>query len=390
MADMSATATPGHTPASDAADSLTAAHAQARAQAEGGDLTGARTLLEDALAVGEVRFGHDHPRLAPLMVDLATIARGLGNLTEALTQIKRAYAIVVASAGPEHATSLSIEGRLAAVLYRLGEPTEAYDWHLADVGTRILGAEHPAVRGARQRLATAPAEPPPELHPSATGRAAVPEHPWEPDEDVQPGLAPTYAPTSAPTYPPPEAPGIYVVNPPPREYQAVEVWQEPPLPYAPPARRRGHGGGVALVASLGTAVIIGAAVVAFQLFRPDVRTSQPPLPTVTIPTVAAPSPTTDPPPPPPTGVTLADKGGSITLTWIDPSEGKVSFVVAGGRVGTPSQPLESVPAGRTTFTVYGLNNKEDYCFTVAAVWSSDSIAPSTRTCTHRSSASRTP
>jgi hypothetical protein len=120
-----------------------------------------------------------------------------------------------------------------------------------------------------------------------------------------------------------------------------------------------------------------------------VEASQSPQATVTIPTVAAPSPTATIPPAP-TGLTLADKGGSITLTWIDPSDGKVSFVVAGGRVGTPSQALESVPAGRTTFTVHGLNNKEDYCFTVAAVWSSDSIAPSIRTCTHRSSASRTP
>ena len=212
MTGMSATATPGQSPAAGdadepasieaasstdalgaagSADALGSAHAQARTRAENGDLTGARTLLEDALAAGEVRFGHDHPRLAPLMVDLATIARGLGNLTEALTQLRRAYAIIVSSGGPEHPTALSIEGRLAAVMHRLGEPTEAYDWHIADVGTRVLGSEHPAVRGAQQRLAEAPAEPPPDLFPIATGRAVVPEHPWEPDEP-EPGLAPTY------------------------------------------------------------------------------------------------------------------------------------------------------------------------------------------------------
>jgi hypothetical protein len=126
------------------AEALATAHSEARSRAESGDLTGARTLIEDALAVGEVRLGHAHPRLAPLMVDLATIARNLGNLTEARTQLRRAYAIIVAASGPEHATALSIEGRLAAVTYRLGEPTEAYDWHLADVGARVLGEEHPA------------------------------------------------------------------------------------------------------------------------------------------------------------------------------------------------------------------------------------------------------
>ena len=90
------------------------------------------------------------------MVDLATIARHVGNLTEAQNQLRRAYAIVVSSAGPEHPTALSIEGRLAAVSYRLGEPTDAYDWHIADVGPRVLGADHPAVRGAQQRLDQGP------------------------------------------------------------------------------------------------------------------------------------------------------------------------------------------------------------------------------------------
>jgi hypothetical protein len=39
--------------------------------------------------------------------------------------------------------------------------------------------------------------------------------------------------------------------------------------------------------------------------------------------------------------------------------------------------------GRTTSTIYGLNIRYDYCFTVAAVWSADVIAPSIQTCTNR-------
>ncbi len=405
MTDMSATAaqshsaTPGQSaPQGEAAgpgpdEALASAHAVARQRAEAGDLTGARTLLEDAVTTGELRLGRDHPRLVPLMVDLATIARNLGNLTEAQAQLRRAYAIIVISGGPEHATSLSVEGRLAAITYRLGEPTEAYDWHLADVGSRVLGDDHPAVRGAQQRLSGAPSaapEPEPDGPPVEAGRVPVPA---PPPDFTEHGFGSTYAPA-------PNAPGVYqrqsqaqnfhVAEPPPRDFQDVEVWQEPPrsarAPAPAPARRRTRGnrsnrGGIALVASLGVAAFVAAAIAGAQLFLPRrgpaTNASVPPV------TTAPAQTTTASPVPPPTGVTLEDEGGSITLTWLDPGDGQVPFIVAGARVGALSAPLETVPAGRTTSTIYGLNDRYDYCFTVAAVWSSDMIVPSMRTCTHR-------
>jgi hypothetical protein len=253
-------------------------HAQARQRGEAGDLTGARTMLEDALATGELRLGREDPRLAPLMVDLATIARRLGNLTEARNQLRRAYAIIVASAGPEHATSLSIEGRLAAVVYRLGEPTEAYDWHLADAGRRVLGSEHPAVRGAQQRLAASAHTPTVGGRAAAggTGRSAVVERgqPGVGDRcpdlgcsatgDVHPGRR-RCLPTAA---------GHHRCPAPPLPPRDVEVWPEPPpLPRGdgPIQRRSGHGGGVALVASLGAVILVAAAVVALQTSAPGRR-----------------------------------------------------------------------------------------------------------------------
>ena len=93
---------------------------------------------------------------------------------------------------------------------------------------------------------------------------------------------------------------------------------------------------------------------------------------------------------PPANVTLVDRGGSVTLTWTDPSSGKVPFIVTGGRDGATLTALESVPAGRTTSTIYGLNDHYEYCFTVAAVWSSENIEPSIRTCTHRLSTTGAP
>ena len=411
MTDMSATAEHGETaaPVSGASaeepgarasaasaeqqsDMLSGPHADARKRAEDGDLTGARTMLEEALTAGELRLGRHDPRLAPLMVDLATIARNLGNLTEAQSQLRRAYGIVVASSGPDNATALSIEGRLAAITYRLGEPTEPYDWHLTNVGGRILGPDHPAIRGALQRLTMAQAAPPPE---------PVAYEGYDSDEptEQEPGFAPHYVPSShaAGVYDRREPPGyepagdIYVVGPPPRQYQEVEVYEEPPSP--PPARRRrGHGGGVALVASLGLTIFVAAVVIAMQLFGPardpDVGAVTEPAPTVApsdaVPT--RPDPTTASAsvgPLPPTDVALRDEGGSVTLTWVDPSGGRVPFIVAGGRVDTTPAPLETVPVGRTTSTIYGLNVRYDYCFTVAAVWSAEVIAPSIRACTHR-------
>jgi hypothetical protein len=377
-------------------EKLAAAHADARARAESGDLTGARTLLEDALAVGEVRLGHSHPRLAPLMVDLATIARNLGNLTEARTQLRRAYAIIVSASGPEHATALSIEGRLAAVTSRLGEPTEAYDWHLADVGARVLGTEHPAVRGAGERLAAAQEIQETYAREAAAAHAASLVEPEQIPATYLPALNTPGVYERVPELPEPnqggwapqtyddlaDAEGIYVVEPPPREYQDVEVWREPPLDRR---SRRGHGGGVAVVASLGAAILIGAAVVAVQLFGPGRGPAPGAGPSAPIETASAATPTVPAPQtsPSPTNVTIQDNGGSVTLTWVDPSGGKVPFIVAGGRDGAPSGPLETVPAGRTTSTIYGLNVNYNYCYTVTAVWSSEMIAPSIRTCTRR-------
>ena len=131
-----------------------AAQTQARMRAEAGDLPAARTLLEHALKAGEHQLGRDHPRLASVMIDLATVAGELGNITEAQRQLRLAYGIVVTSAGPEHHSALVVEARLALATHRLGEPTDAYDRHLVDAGARVLGADHPAVLDAQDRLAS--------------------------------------------------------------------------------------------------------------------------------------------------------------------------------------------------------------------------------------------
>jgi hypothetical protein len=335
---------------------------------------------------------------------------------------------------------LSIEGRLAAVNYRLGEPTEAYDWHVADVGARVLGPEHPAVRGAQQRLAatpvqeelTPPQDPPPWQR-SYAGSGYVGLDLPDPSEEgggwapgyAAPGYAtPGYATPgyATPDYatpghaasgqgyaayvPSPTDPGVYHLQPMPggpmpRSGVYGEAEQQPPLEIFEGPRTRGHAGGIALVAAFGLAVLAAAVVIAYQVFAPaspaPVR-ADPTQPTVTAsptpPTVSpsSVSPTPAGPSPyvgaglPPGQLTMKDDGYSVTLSWLDPSAGQVPFLVTGGRVGEQSEPLVSVPPGMTTKTLYGLNPHYNYCYTVAAVWSSDFIQPSAQICTKRASA----
>jgi hypothetical protein len=149
---------------------------------------------------------------------------------------------------------------------------------------------------------------------------------------------------------------------------------------------------VALVASLGVVVLVAAGVVALQFFRP--RAAGPaaePTPSRVDTVQGAEPPSTAPTPtaPPPTAVVLKDDGGSVTLTWLDPSNGRVPFIVSGGRDGQALIAMDSVEPGRTTSTIYGLNDRLNYCFTVSAVWASDKIAPSMRTCTNRPTPSTT-
>jgi hypothetical protein len=372
---------------------LDGAHAQARARAETGDLTGARTMLEEALAAGELRLGRSNPALVPLMVDVATLARRLGNLTEAANQLRRAYEIAAAASGPQHPTSLSIEGRLAAVLYRLGEATEAYDWHLADAGRRVLGEEHPAVRGAQQRLATQPSAPP---FATPTPTPAPPPAPPQVYESTPAPPPVTYLPTpvASPAVPVEYVPAPLVRYAPtaPVEYPrepAIEgdIWESGDAT----VRTRRPGGGAILVVSFSAVIVVVVVVIAITLFAPTgpPPVAQDPGPQRSAATEPAdPTPSAAPTSPAPTQLRVVeDAGGTVTLAWADPSAGEVPFVVSGARQGDATVAILTAPAGQTTATIYGLNENYDYCFTVAAVWSSEVVQESMRTCTHRLSAS---
>ncbi|MGC5033383.1 tetratricopeptide repeat protein [Micromonospora sp. DT229] len=88
---------------------------------------------------------------------------------------------------------------------------------------------------------------------------------------------------------------------------------------------------------------------------------------------------------PPTQLVLRDDTATITLTWTDPADGLVPFMVAGGRSGQPLGVMATVSPGETRYTVNGLNSRVDYCFTVLAVYGTDQFATSGQVCTSRKS-----
>jgi hypothetical protein len=87
---------------------------------------------------------------------------------------------------------------------------------------------------------------------------------------------------------------------------------------------------------------------------------------------------------PPTDVRLRDAGSTIEVTWTDPTDGTVSFVVMGGRADEQLRAMGRLSPAQTRLELHGLNALLDYCFVVVAVYTADEVAPSPQACTSRS------
>lgn len=134
---------------------------------------------------------------------------------------------------------------------------------------------------------------------------------------------------------------------------------------------------------IGAVVAAGVAVVAVVGLGAVVLTRDDPPPSGTAPTAVAPTGVPTAAGPPPGDLKLRDNSTTITLTWTDPSGGAVPFMVAAGRAGQALGVLATVDPGKTSYTVNGLNSRVDHCFTVLAVYSTDSFATSSQVCTAR-------
>jgi hypothetical protein len=85
----------------------------------------------------------------------------------------------------------------------------------------------------------------------------------------------------------------------------------------------------------------------------------------------------------PTDVKLQDNRDSVSLTWRYPKGSEGPVLISGGRTGQEQRAFQQLPAGTTDYVVYGLNRQNNYCFSVAVVYTVDQVAASKAVCTKR-------
>ncbi|MEU7925331.1 tetratricopeptide repeat protein [Micromonospora sp. NPDC049801] len=105
-------------------------------------------------------------------------------------------------------------------------------------------------------------------------------------------------------------------------------------------------------------------------------------PTTGAPTTGTTAPAAVPGTPPGT-VSLRDNRDNIALRWTYPAGGEGPVIVSAGRAGQEKTAIATLPAGTDSYIVYALNRANDYCFTVAVVWSTDTVASANQVCTRR-------
>jgi hypothetical protein len=87
--------------------------------------------------------------------------------------------------------------------------------------------------------------------------------------------------------------------------------------------------------------------------------------------------------PAPTDVRLEDEGARIRISWADPTDGTVSFLVAMAHPGEQLNPVATLGPGKTSYVMAALNPALDYCFVVVAVYRDNQFATSAQACTAR-------
>lgn len=433
---------------------LATAYQLARLHREADEPAAARRVLEEALAAGQRRWGDADPLMLAISFDLGAVAEELGNRHEARRNFTRVATLGPAVLGADHWSVRAACEYLgisppAAPAPQQPEPQPAPQHQLppyqpvsatpdplahqpagtvppapvapppvpppapeAPYGT-VAAAAAPAGPAAAPAPATpsVPATPPQQQAVPATsapiGDQAGPAVPEAVVPDPSPVAPPAASPAASPVDQPTEQsapnrpasvhpaltsqPGTYPVvtrSPGPRSSSSVPAATmtpaSPSVAHPPVDTGRvsqGRGYGVVAVAALAAAVAVIAAVVVVVVTL--VGGAEPPASPV--PSVAA-TAAGDPP----TDLKLRDDGATITITWTDPSAGTVPFVVAGGRAGQTLSAMASVDPGTTRYTVNGLNPRLDYCFTVLAVYSTETYATSGQVCTNRNGASPTP
>jgi hypothetical protein len=209
--------------------------------------------------------------------------------------------------------------------------------------------------------------------PAAPGTAA-PE-PTDPEptdpEPAAPGTADAGPAAPGPAAPEPAAPDD---RPP-----AGAAYRQP----GPAGRSRRRLPRRPTVAVAALAIVAGAAGVALAA-RGGADTPPPtPAPAGRSPTPGPTRSATAPAPSPPTRLALRDGHDQVTLTWVYPNGVDGPVVVSGGRKGQQLRAFQTLDPGTSSYTVYGLADRSDYCFSVAIAYSTDVVLAAEPVCTAR-------
>jgi tetratricopeptide (TPR) repeat protein len=107
----------------------------------------AKALLEQALAIGEARLGHDHPDSTRTLMTLGTVVYDLGDLSAARSTLQRALTLQQARLGNDHPDVAYSLHNLGLVLRDLGDLAGARAAHERALTIREaqLGPDHPQV-----------------------------------------------------------------------------------------------------------------------------------------------------------------------------------------------------------------------------------------------------
>ncbi|RKN38422.1 tetratricopeptide repeat protein [Micromonospora endolithica] len=404
----------------------------------------ARDRLTDAWELHREVYGDGHPSGIKMLARLGAMQRDCGQFADAHDNLALARelcrqhlpaadplaaqvaGLARAAANPDHvcadATPVDRDTPIVPTARTppLGDgPGEPYAYHPSQAGYRPAEpppphTEHPhTVPSPRQPVddpsTTGPAHPDPAYddpsYPGPTYIGAAGTGParsgvtdadaaerdwWPPEQDPVPPSVVPLAGTE-------EADGVHRI----RHHAAPTPTDTPytpsrllpvPVHRAPPSPRNRM---LPLVAGGVAVVLLGAAAVVAGVSRFDSdedpavpAASGPPAPTGAAPaaTTASAAPTTGGPASPgtpPGGLTLRDNRDSVVLRWTYPAGGEGPVVISGGRAGQTTSAFANLPAGTAEFVVYNLDRNTDYCFTVAVVWSAESIARSKEVCTRR-------
>ncbi|WP_327043053.1 tetratricopeptide repeat protein [Micromonospora ureilytica] len=407
-----------------------AAHADlATVEYARGQCTVARDRLQDAWELHREVYGDGHPSGIKMLARLGAMQRDCGQFTEGHDNLALARelcrqhlpaddplatqvaALARAAASPDHAcadnppTARDTPIVPAARVPPHGDGPAESGYHPPATATHHAGAvpnprlpSDEAIGSAGDRWPTEPVdEPPPHpadppVPPSVVGLAGGTEE--------RPGVYRLHrpaAPTDPYASPDPNPPSDPYARP--DSYGAVEPYTPSrllpvPVHRAPPEQRNRL---VPVLVAGVVVVLLGAAAVIAGVAGVDGDDDPSPPPASASPTAGAPASTAPapggsaptsaaaaaPPGTPPSAVTLRDTRDSIALNWTYPAGSEGPVVIAGGRTGQTHNIFATLPAGTTSFVIYALNRTNDFCFTVAVAWSTDTVARSKQVCTRR-------